>query len=173
MKKSEFNMKKFLIFKLSSILIFILFFSNCYKDIKKGNFEKILDEYISINKIDKTEHYLLVSSNKWTDSTSIIVLEYNYFKKDKLKLPENSLRSSYQGITMYFFGNIEFPAPNGFLYEKIKTEQENKLESYNEYFNEVQIEYFVSKDCFIDIINYSKASESLRKTLKKNGLLCK
>jgi hypothetical protein len=112
----------------------VFYFSNCNN--KKGKLESLLDEYIAYYNINKMENYLVVNSNKWTDTTSIIVIKYKYLAKDKLKLPEEALKSSYKNMSVYFTGLLALPIPNGLHFEKVITQQEEeKDEPYNEYFN--------------------------------------
>ena len=83
------------------------------------------------------------------------------------------MKSSYKGINIYFVGINPFPISNGLYYETIITKQEEeKLEAYNEYFNDIQMVYYPKNDCFLDIISHNKNSEYFRKYFKDKGLIC-
>lgn len=164
-------MKYLIMFKLSMLIFLVFYFINCNN--KKGKFEFLLDEYIDYYNINKMENYLVVNSNKWTDTTSITVVKYKYIAKDKLKLPEEAFKSSYKNISIYFTGSLPLPITNGLYFDKIITQQEeDKDEPYNEYFNDIQIVYYPKCDCFFEVINNSKTGAIFTEKLKRKGIIC-
>ncbi len=154
------------------ILCFSLFyFENCNN--KSGQFESIIDEYITYNKILKERQYLVVNSNKWTDSTSIIVIKSKYFKKDRFNLTDDTFESSYKGLKIYFIGMTPFPISNNLNLNKIAAVLEEKnSESYRDYFDEIQIVYYPKGNCILKILGDSSNSEYFRKIFKKKGIMC-
>ena len=153
-----------------------LFIMQCNK--KKGTFEVILEEYIDYYKLNAKEHYIKVSTNKWSDTTCLLYISYAYVNIDKLLLPEVTFKSSYNGITMYCSNNIDsLSLSHNLSFEKIITRQvPMELEAHNEYFNDVQIVCCLKGDCLIGIMAENKSKEKeinhFNNFFTKKGLVC-
>lgn len=136
------------------ILLLVVILLGC-NNRSEGTFEKILDNYIKHNNLTN-KNYLMVNTNRWSDSTSIIVLEYRFINRDKLNLPKIYYKSSYKNIDVYCINNSSdsLPIHNNLNFEKqiSKEVTEVKFEASNEYFNELQFEYYPKGKQILNIL---------------------
>ncbi len=169
MKKIEINLNMYLrIFFCFTVFVF----TQCTK--KNVQLEAILDVYIDHYKITKSDHYILLNENDWTDTSSIIVIRFNYFVKDKLNLPDTAFKSSYKGINLYFEQlKDDFPISNTLNFEKIITNQKDVILNNNDYFNDIQIVCSKRSKCILYVLNETNNDiKEIVKAFKQKGLTC-
>ncbi len=167
-------MKNIKNFKLSLVLfIALILITSIYCKNKRGKFELILDEFIGHFNINKSKNCVLITlNNKWSDSTSILIL--TNLKKEEATLFDTIYTSSYRGINIYFNGKPEtFPISNDLLFEKVilKHIEYNKIEYYDP--DEIQIVFSRKDDCLLDVLGVGSNTNYFKKTFSYEGLLCK
>ena len=159
---------------LSVLIINGLFFNYCCKQYSNGKFEFILDEYIKYYKINKSEQYLLIGINTWSDSTSNIGISSCNITKNKINLSNRTFMSLYKGIKIY---SDFIPMSNNLYFERITVKTENNVtELGKEYFNDLQLIYYGKQDCLLEILpksEHNKDDEYFEKIFNEKKLMCK
>ena len=154
-----------------TVILFILVMYSIRCSIKSKNIklELILDSYIEHYKISKSENYLLIGSHEWSDTSSILVISFNYILKDKLNLPKESFKSSFKGISIY---SNKLTIPNALTFEKIMTNQAGIIVNNTE-LNDIQIIYRNKDGCILYVLNETnKDIKEIVKSFKQKELKC-
>lgn len=143
-------------------------------------FERILDVYIDTENLAADNDFIVVSSNCWTDSTYIVIVDHYKWNNtvDSLVYLETPKMSSYRGFDIFFdiIQSSRFPVPNGLIIENKQVERrvEDPFSPYNEYFNDIQIVYYPKENLILSILDkldVRKASSRYKKIFVEKRLM--
>lgn len=139
--------------------------------------EKILDIYIDKEGINSKDDFLSLSSSCWTDSTFLIFFDhYSWNNEIDSIIPKDYGKiSSYRGIPIYinFVGTSQFPIPNKLLIKNKEVHERSKsiIYPYNEYFNDIQIDYYPKENRVLDVFGNNQNVDMYRKIFREKKLL--
>ena len=154
------------------MIIFILTNQFCSNKEEK-DLEKILDIFTEKVKVDKYKNCLWIGSNKWDDSTEVIIIS-NYEKKYLPKFTFYYNGSNYKNYDIFFSSDPKkFPVSNNLQFYHNFSQYSNPPELLYYDPEEVQLIYDLKKRCITDMLGNASTSIYFMKSFKEKGLMCK